>query len=888
MTVAGAAIFPPFTLRFVNREKFSIVVDANDEVVSYAHWAVTHLQKQLEIKGVSASIVSDLSQVPSGSRCLLVASSKSRIAQKIIENEKISVAAADESLIMAEGKFDNHSMLIACGKDSAGLTHALLELADRVQYADLPLSVLKQSKPITEQPANSVRSIYRPFTSEIEDKPWYYDREMWKEYLTMLAVQRFNRFNLAFGMGYNSASHVKDSYFLFPFPFLLSVPGYNVKAVNLPDGERIKNLDMLKFISTETAARGIQFQLGIWSLGREWPDSPDVNYPLIGLTKENHASYCRDALTMLLNECPAINGITFRVHGESGVADGDFSFWEMLFEAFGKCGRKVRIDMHSKNVPERMIEIAVATGMPVTISPKYWGEQMGTGYVPASIRALEMPAEPYVEQPAGVGTGSRGFTRYSYGDFFREDRPYGIIHRIWPGTQHFLLSADAALTASYGRTSSFCDGLGYEIPDPLTFKGRQGSGHAGGRCAYSAKSLEPKYDWEKYLYAYRVWGRLAFNPDCDSDIWRRFLKANFSGAADSVENSLASAGRLLALITTYHGPTADSQVYWLEMYTDIPIVKANKESIYWDADSPKVFGNISPLDPQLFSRINDYTDSLLAGTILQKYTFVEVATMLEELSATAIKRIGELKSALANKNSPALSRILIDVTIQAGLGEFFASKMRAAALWRIYEQTGEQAALKKAVDLYRLARNVWKQFSEGAGKYYVADVSYGERANLRGHWSDRLPAIEADLNAMEKKLDEPPAAPKGNTDIIRPAIQTVLSHPKRIMVSCKHNQQAKFKRGEALKVNISTPPDVNSVNFYYRHVNQALVWEMLPMNKNGNVFSASIPSDYTMTNFPLQYYFALTTAKGISFYPGLDENFMNQPYYVVRGDKTSN
>ena len=32
----------------------------------------------------------------------------------------------------------------------------------------------------------------------------------------------------------------------------------------------------------------------------------------------------RDALKLLLKECPAISGITFRVHGESGVAEGNY------------------------------------------------------------------------------------------------------------------------------------------------------------------------------------------------------------------------------------------------------------------------------------------------------------------------------------------------------------------------------------------------------------------------------------------------------------------------------------------------------------------------------------------------------------------------------------
>lgn len=427
--------------------------------------------------------------------------------------------------------------------------------------------------------------------------------------------------------------------------------------------------------------------------------------------------------------------------------------------------------------------------------------------------------------------------------------------------------------------------MGFEIPDPLAFKGRQGSGHIGGRCAYSDKSLEPKYDWEKYLYGYRTWGRLAFNPDCDPEVWRRVLKADFADAADAVDKSLSNAGRILSLITTYHGPSADCTIYWPEMYTDIPIVEADKDSIYWDEDEPKVFGNASPMDPQLFSRIDEFADALLAGNSIQKYTPIEAAEKLEEMAADASKGIAEAERAITRKDNPNFRRIAIDVRIQAGIARFFAAKTRAAMLWRIYEQTGEPEALKEAVEKYRLARKAWKEMSEGDGKNYVEDVSFGETPNRRGNWSDRLAAIDGDLSKMEKRLAEAGGAPKGDPNVIRCAMQAALSHPRRQNPSCDHVPQKTFIRGKALPLEISVLQTARQVNLYYRRVNQALPWQVLAMTKDGNVYNASIPAEYTRTNFPLQYYFGFDTESGAAIYPGLDEEFMNQPYFVVRGER---
>jgi hypothetical protein len=133
------------------------------------------------------------------------------------------------------------------------------------------------------------------------------------------------------GIGYDFIREVTDAYFLFPYPFFLQVPGYQVRAVPLPDTERNNNLAMLQFISEQTVARGMEFQLGLWMHGYEWIDSPHPNYTIQGVTKENHGNYCRDAVRFLLQKCPAISGVTFRVHGESGLEEGSYDFWKSVF-----------------------------------------------------------------------------------------------------------------------------------------------------------------------------------------------------------------------------------------------------------------------------------------------------------------------------------------------------------------------------------------------------------------------------------------------------------------------------------------------------------------------------------------------------------------------------
>ena len=101
-------------------------------------------------------------------------------------------------------------------------------------------------------------------------------------------------------------------------------------------------------------------------------------------------------------------------------------------------------------------------------------------YHQADIREQERPREGR----GGTGlmrlsAGSRSFLRYGYGDLLREDRKWGVLHRIWPGTQRLLIWGDPVAAAAHSRAFSFCGSDGVEIMEPLSFKGRARFGHRG-------------------------------------------------------------------------------------------------------------------------------------------------------------------------------------------------------------------------------------------------------------------------------------------------------------------------------------------------------------------------------------------------------------------------
>ncbi|HEY1946916.1 MAG TPA: hypothetical protein VGG97_07920 [Bryobacteraceae bacterium] len=868
-------------------EGVAIVADPGDPVAAAppAQWAMKELEDSLAARGVKMLRCQTPAQAKANRLCIVAAGSMAPTAVQIFKQTGATVSATPESLGLIPGKLENKPVLLACGYDARALVYAVLELADRVQNSSNPLTALTIDRPVVESPANSVRSVTRLFTSDVEDKPWYNDREMWPRYLSMLASQRFNRFNLAFGIGYDFIRQVTDAYFLFAYPFLLNVPGYQVRAAPLPDSERDNNLQLLKFISEQTVARGMEFQLGLWMHGYEWIDSPHPNYTIEGITKQNHGPYCRDAVRLLLQQCPAISGITFRVHGESGVEEGSYDFWKTVFDGVATCGRKVRIDMHAKGMDQSMLDMAVATRQPVTLSPKFWAEHMGMTYHQADIRKLEQPKAGKV----GTGlmklsAGSRSFLRYGYGDLLREDRPWSVVHRIWPGTQRLLLWGDPSFASAYSKAFNFCGSEGVEICEPLSFKGRRGSGIAGDRCAYADTTLRPRWDWEKYVYGHRVWGRLLYNPSADADCWRRYLNNEFKGGAEHVEAALANASRILPIITTGHGTSAGNNTYWPEVYLNQSMFDAQHFAPYTDTPSPKVFGNVSPLDPQLFSRINDFADDLLSGKRQGKYSPLEVAQWIEDYGDAAAKHLALAEAKTDHKDRPEYRRMAIDVYIQARLGHFFGAKFRAGVLYRIYEKTGDKTALKEAVAEYSKARASWADLANHAKGVYMADITVGEHPQLRGHWLDRLPAMDRDIAGLQEKLN---AAPSNET---RPetatAIKEALGRPIRSSLAAAHTPPAQFRPAQDLELTLTLEKHAAPVHLYYRHVNQAERFQVVEMEVRGNKHAAKIPGAYTDSQYPLEYYFEVReSAEKALLYPGLSTNLTQQPYFAVRRAK---
>ena len=125
-----------------------------------------------------------------------------------------------------------------------------------------------------------------------------------------------------------------------------------------------------------------------------------------------------------------------------------------------------------------MIDNALATGMPVNVAPKYWAEHLGMPYHQAAIRELEMPVPG--RPGAGLMTlseGARIATRYGYADLLREDRQlHHPASRVLGNAEAAALGRPRLRLRPTRACSGFCGSTGADLMEPLTCRGRRGTG----------------------------------------------------------------------------------------------------------------------------------------------------------------------------------------------------------------------------------------------------------------------------------------------------------------------------------------------------------------------------------------------------------------------------
>src|SRR6185503_4694013 len=127
---------------------------------------------------------------------------------------------------------------------------------------------------------------------------WYFAHEYWDAYFSMLARNRFNRFNLVFAHQTNDLAP--------PYPYLVTLPEFpQILVPGLSDAERARNLDALCYAAKAAADHGVDFAWGIGQQNTQPSQLPTVegitsspDFQVLASLARYHAHKQRAALNL--------------------------------------------------------------------------------------------------------------------------------------------------------------------------------------------------------------------------------------------------------------------------------------------------------------------------------------------------------------------------------------------------------------------------------------------------------------------------------------------------------------------------------------------------------------------------------------------------------------
>ncbi len=697
--------------------------------------------------------------------------------------------------------------------DDTGLCYALTDLAQRIASPRDGATPFHAVSPTQAAPTLAWRSAQVFVGHALLDAPWYFNDDYWQWYLGLLARCRFNNLSLTF-------CH-QTSYLAPPYPFLVPLPEFpQVRTPGFTVDQRNQHLTQLQRISSLARQRGLHFTLGIW----QQHDNGFGQPMLTGLDEDIRADCNALGLRRLLEACPAIDGLQFRMNYEAGIPEHQQTeFWEKQFDAIVGVARPIRVDLRAKGLSDETIAQAQRRLSDVVVSTKHWCEHLGLPYPMPAIQSFDVPH----------------YRRYGTWDLLRKPQAAPLIMRLWNfGTQRLLQWGDRQYVRRFVRgCADFA--AGFEVMAPLTNKGSSNQPMEQPWRIIADRAVQP-FEWEQQRYErfYQLFGRLGYDVEHGDAALRTWMEQAFGPAGAALDEAFDAAGIILPLLTTLLQYSASAWGFWPELFAGRSLIE--------DA-------RIEPSDPTQFYGVTEYVTAALGEQLDGRWSPYQSAQHLHELARatrSALERIVD--------PTPAARGALLDLHIQADLAQFHAHRLSAMTDWQLFECTRAAAALEQAIEQMRQALTCWRALAARTVGVYHDQLTFG-RAEFKhiGHWRDRLPQVEAELaeltrrRAMLPLAEVPLRALPGRT--LPPELGTVEAALPAVA-----------RAGQPLRISLHFPdqPPIAHVTCLHKPALQTLPFQPTPMQRDGVRFSVTLPGACVPAQWNLQVMFVVHHANG--------------------------
>jgi hypothetical protein len=845
--------------------------------------ALEELDSQIKNLGMIMSVRHFWASVEEDCPLFIIGKADEILIDHILAANQQAIPRGPESLAIHSCYTSKHQKsLVVSGGDAVGLMYALYELADRIRCEGK--DVFKQNIHIEEHPENQVRGVDRFIMNHL-DEEWFYSSEFWDSFLKKLARNRFNRFT--FVTGFDTA------YMTPPYPFFVEVPGFeDIRIKNFTKEKRDHNLEALCKIAECCKENGIVFSFSSWQQ-KPWTDNQKILVENIPEDDENFTRYCVEGIRTLLEKCPGIAALQFRVNNEAGIANiGEKqksvtsvavpdahitntheAFWNAIIDVIASIGRSIKVDLRAKGVTDSIISHALASGLDISIATKYWCEHAALPYHISKLRTEE-------SRHLNNMNSSR---RYSYGNMLKKPHWYDMIYRLWNyGSINLFLWGDADYCKRFSKSLHMGEGIGYEINSPLSLKGGMET-YADTSWFIHKDPLLKTYRWEdeRYWAYYLVFGRYGYSSDTDREIIEREFAYRFGNNWEDILHAYESASKVMPLITTIHFPVHPSLHYWPELYPGAALfAKNNYDKFYGKVN----YASALPSDEELFYSIADYVDDERANTLKPKYSPLMFRDVLHDLALNIRANLD--KAGCSGDSDGEKLALWVDFSMIALIADFHAWKIAAAYFLYRSQKIDNREDLVKSYQAMLNAGALWDEVSMFGSRYYHDDLQFNAGTGMarNKNWKFRMETeVSRDIEELEDVLRATGEKPEHyRQNVSRNYYRIAENSPVKIKGTVPDIWNK--NRNLMLKAWLEGTEEPKEIFLNYRHTDHTEgEYNHIPMKRTEEGYEAVIPGYYFIQGYDVIVYFSALDKIGRAvIYPGVNNPEYPSPYFVIK------
>jgi hypothetical protein len=637
--------------------------------------------------------------------------------------------------ILPQGK-----RITVTGGDEKGLIYGSLSLAEDLRNG-IRLQKIKAKSESPNLPFRAIKfnlpwDTYRHSIALDLHQETCRDLSFWREFLDMMAENRFNALTL---------------WNLHPFTFMIKPKNFP-EASPFTDKEMKEWQELYRGIFKMAKERGIDTYIVNWNIfvSPEFAKAHNVAMDNVenrihfgkGDTSEIIKRYTREAVTQVLEEYPNLSGIGF-THGEGmgGMTPQQRQDWftETVIEGMRLANRKSKL-IH---------RVPLSANLGVGGSTNVETEKL-TRKAMEEIDFLDGPIWAEIKFNWSHAHSSPELVKVHGGKlndtyFKPEPKNYKIAWMArnedffclrW-GVPGFIREHIATNTQPYVG--------GY-------FVGSEGYIPAKDYFTKTNTTINWKYAFERQWLFYKQWGRLLYNPATPDEVFKAEFVRRYGKASAPLAEAYAYASTTPLRLASSFDFTWD-----FSLYSEGFMAMNNQSMDYISLDQQI---NQPPADPAYVS-VMDYVKTISSGGSFEKgrITPLVLARMLEQ---DCNKALGLVKGIKTSENLSLMYEVA-DVKAWANLGLYFAQKLRGAVALQTYRSQGGEENKKMAVQHLQEALRFWDEVVSITRPIYndmpLAAFTYPHKGvvsainnNRRFHWEKLRPEVAQDVEIARNAM----------------------------------------------------------------------------------------------------------------------------------------